>query len=164
MAHSEGLQLVVPTSVVTYVDVAHLGREVEAIDAFMQQAQLRKAGASVTMPKLSAMLGEITQANQLNLLDTQDRTKLAQFIQALKKEAPVVHVSFAAEPSLVFLHKLCAWFRKEVSPYILLHVGLQPSIAAGCVVRTTNKYFDFSLRQHLTEKKPELAKYLGGRE
>jgi len=164
MAHDEALQLVVPTSVVTYVDVAHLGREIEAIDAFLQQAQLRKAGESVTMPKLSAMLGELAQVNQLNLLDASDRAKLLQFIQVLKKSAPVIHVSFAAEPSLTFLYKLCAWFRKEVSPHTLLHVGLQPSIAAGCIVRTNSKYFDFSLRQHLTQQKPELAKILGGKE
>jgi hypothetical protein len=34
----------------------------------------------------------------------------------------------------------------------LVRVGLQPNIGAGCVVRTTNKSFDFSLRRFFDSK------------
>jgi len=41
---------------------------------------------------------------------------------------------------------------------------LQPTIAAGCIVRTTNKYFDFSLRQDFTDKRELLLKQIAGNE
>ncbi len=51
--------------------------------------------------------------------------------------------------------KLVVWLRANIHPQILVHLGLQPSIAAGCVVRTANKQFDFSLSEAF-EKQREL--------
>ena len=45
------------------------------------------------------------------------------------------------------------WLRREIHPLVLMTVGLQPNIGAGCIVRTTNKYFDFSLRQDFANKR-----------
>jgi hypothetical protein len=39
-------------------------------------------------------------------------------------------------------------------------VGLQPTIAAGCVVRTSNKVFDMSLKEHLTEQEQYLMQLI----
>jgi hypothetical protein len=43
-------------------------------------------------------------------------------------------------------------------------VGVQPTIAAGCIMRTTNKYFDFSLRQDFEGKRDLLLEELKGQE
>jgi F0F1-type ATP synthase delta subunit len=67
-------------------------------------------------------------------------------------------MSFAIEPSSFMTQKIVSWFRKEVHPALMLHTGIQPTIAAGCVMRTSNKYFDFSLRQHLTASQGLLTK------
>ncbi len=40
------------------------------------------------------------------------------------------------------------WLRQNIHPYVMVTVGVQPTIAAGCIVRSTNKYFDFSLREN----------------
>ena len=50
-----------------------------------------------------------------------------------------------------------AWFRAEAHPYVLLKVGLQPNIAAGCVIRTSNKYFDLSFRNQFSRSKDKLS-------
>jgi F0F1-type ATP synthase delta subunit len=59
-----------------------------------------------------------------------------------------------------FISKIISWFRKEVNPQILLQVGVQPNITAGCVLRTPNKYFDLSLKQRMLQNKDSLAQKL----
>jgi F0F1-type ATP synthase delta subunit len=68
----------------------------------------------------------------------------------------VLHISFSADPSVSFLEKLMAWLRKEIHPLVLVTVGLQPSIGAGCIIRSTNKQFDLSLRQDFKKKQDML--------
>jgi F0F1-type ATP synthase delta subunit len=62
-------------------------------------------------------------------------------------------MSFSADPSASFIERLMAWLRQEINPYVLVSVGLQPNIGAGCVVRSTNRQFDFSLRQDFLNKR-----------
>jgi F0F1-type ATP synthase delta subunit len=44
----------------------------------------------------------------------------------------------------------------------MLQIGLQPAIAAGCMLRTTNKVFDMSLRTHLMKQSDYLARMIEG--
>jgi hypothetical protein len=41
-----------------------------------------------------------------------------------------------------------------------LNVGLQPELAAGCTLRTTNKYYDFSFRKRFERSKQKLLEAL----
>ena len=68
------------------------------------------------------------------------------FLKKVQEEAPAIHMSFAADPSSGFTAKIVGWLRANIHPLTLLQIGLQPTIAAGCVVRTTNHVFDLSLR------------------
>jgi F0F1-type ATP synthase delta subunit len=65
-------------------------------------------------------------------------------------------MSFSAEPSTVFMQKMTDYVRQNIHPQALLQVGLQPNIGAGFMLRTTNKYYDFSLRSVLKTKHDEL--------
>lgn len=65
-------------------------------------------------------------------------------------------MSFSADPSPLFTQRLISWLRQNIHPDLLLQVGLQPTIGAGTVVRTTNKYFDLSLREFFNQKKAVL--------
>ena len=113
------------------------------------------------MPKTSHLMDQIIQLNKLNLLQPPHRAALKQFLEAVKRQSPVLHISFSADPSPAFIEKLMAWLRKEIHPLVLLTVGLQPNIGAGCIVRTANKQFDFSLRQDFLEKRDLLRSQLG---
>ncbi len=152
MAH-EKTELHLPVTTVTIVDVGRLQRELEALDGFLAQAAARGSGKSVTMPKTTKSFDEFVKQNELQLHEEADRTKLNEFLESVRASAPVIHVSFSAEPSAAFLQKMISWFRTEIDPLVLLQVGLQPSIAAGCVMRTTNKYFDFSMRKHFQKNR-----------
>lgn len=149
-----------PTGVTGRVELARLSRELEQAVSQLQQAAYHHQPASEVT--YSRLLASLATTNGLKLDQASDRQYLLDQLSRLKTEAPLIHISFAAEPSAAFLAKLIDWLRREIHPQLLLQVGLQPSITAGCIVRTTNKLFDFSLRHHLTEQRAELVHLLGG--
>jgi hypothetical protein len=150
---SSNRQLSLPTLVASPADVGRLVHELEQIGEALLQLGLRAGGTAVKMPKTSRLMDQVIQLNQLNLLAAADRAALGQYLATVRQRAPVLHISFSADPSPAFTEKLMVWLRREINPHMLLTIGLQPGIGAGCVVRTTNKYFDFSLRQDFAKKR-----------
>ncbi len=154
-----GLQ--VPALIMTPLDVTRLRRELMALDEYFRQEALRTPGQTTAkLPKTSRLLDELIESNRLNLLDATTRQRIIAFLTDVAEHAPVIHISFATDPSSAFLHKIVQWLRQNIHTSMLVQVGLQPAIAAGCVVRTTNKYFDLSLHQRLTQYSAELIKDL----
>lgn len=160
MDREQASALVLPISVVGRVDLGRLIREVQLLDEFLRQAAIREPGTTVKLPRTSRLMDELIQANALNVLIEAERKKLIDFLTDVRNNAPTLHMSFSADPSPLFTQKLVTWLRRELHPFVLLQVGLQPNIGAGCVVRTENKYFDFSLRQRFIEKRSMLAEKL----
>jgi F0F1-type ATP synthase delta subunit len=157
MAHDDR-QLVLPALAVSPGDVRRLKREVEALDDYIHQSELRKTGeATAKLPRTSRMLDELAAANKLNLLETAQRAEAQQFLDRILNSAPVVHMSFSADPSSAFLVKIITWFRANIRQDVLVSVGLQPSIAVGFVMKTPNHYYDFSLRQRFSDSRKVLV-------
>lgn len=153
MAHeqtSAAQKLSLPVLVFGVVEVRRLIRELDALEEYMVQARLRQSGESQSLPRVSRLSESIATENQLNLLKEQDRQALKDFLMNIEKKAPQLHLSFASDPSSAFMAKLVEWLRTNIHPYALVSLGLQPSIAAGCILRTPNRAFDFSLRQRLS--------------
>jgi hypothetical protein len=142
-----------PLSVTTPGDVNRLLRELETIDETFLQLRLRQPGTDVKLPKTSQFLDQIVSLNGLNLLQAADRLQLRQILQAVRERAPVLHMSFSADPSPDFMAKIILWLRQEINPFTLITTGLQPSIGAGCVIRTVNRSFDFSLAQNFVRQR-----------
>ena len=149
--------LELPLPVVSLTDLNRLQRELEAIDVFLIQAAVRKSGESMALPRTTRNLDNIVQLNKLNLLVKEDRVKLGEFIKSVRLNAPQVHISFASDPSAAFIQKIASWFRTNAHPLTILQIGLQPTIAAGCIVRTTNSYFDLSIRKDFQKKRQLLV-------
>ncbi|HUS26203.1 MAG TPA: hypothetical protein VMY99_02560 [Nevskiaceae bacterium] len=145
-------QPVLPTLVFGVVEVRRLQRELEALDDYFSQNALRQPGKQVALPRTSRLLDSLAGENHVNLLQAHERQSLAKFLQLVVAQAPNIHISFAADPSSAFTAKLVSWLRSNIHPFALLQLGLQPNIAAGCVVRTPNRVFDFSLRQRFTDQ------------
>lgn len=142
-----------PPMVVGPADVGRLIRELEAVDDHLLQQQLQHQEAKLA--KTSKLLDELISVNQVNLLVAGDRARLKEFLTAVKQRAPMMHMSFGTDPSPVFTEKLMSWLRENIHPLLLLTVGLQPDIGAGCRLRTTNKYFDFSLSQRFDQNREQ---------
>jgi hypothetical protein len=150
-------QMKIPDTLLTSVDLARLLREIEGLDEFLTQAAIRQPGSVDQLPRTSKMLEDLANTNGLSLLHAADRKKLAVFLKDLKTEAPIIHISFSAEASAAVIYKISSWFRANVHPLVLLQIGMQPNIAAGCVVRSSNKYFDFTLRKKFEGKTQALV-------
>ena len=135
-------------------DVNRLLRELELIYNALLQSGVRTG--SVQLPEVSRLMNQTVELNKLNLLQPAHRSGLKQYLQLVRQKAPVIHMSFSVDPPAAFIEQIMAWLRREIHPQLLLTVGLQPTIGAGCIVRTTNKYFDFSLREDLSKKRDVL--------
>lgn len=145
-----------PLGIVSKVDVGRLLRELEALSTFMRSAEVRQPGTSVQLPKTSKLLDEFLEINKKSALKVSDREEVKAFLEELRNDAPTIHMSFSADPSPLFTQRLVSWLRQNIHSSILLQVGLQPTIGAGTVVRTTNQYFDLSLREFFNKKKSVL--------
>src|SRR3989344_8018466 len=145
--------LILPLTAVSRMDVMRAIREIDALDDFLAQSAIRQPGTNVKLPKTSRVMDEVVEINKLNILVEADRKGLLKLMKQVYEEAPVLHISFSADPSPLFIQRLVSWLRVEVHPSVLLKIGLQPNIGAGCTIRTKNKYFDFSLRQNFKNQR-----------
>lgn len=148
MAHdpAQANALVIPIQLIGHSDILRVIRELESVEDFYTQAELKN---NQDVPTFSQTLDAIIRENKINLHFRKDRVALGDALIYIRDNAPQIHISFATEPDAQFIQKIAGWFREKIDPHALIQTGIQPSIAAGCVVRTTNMYFDFSLRQHL---------------
>jgi F0F1-type ATP synthase delta subunit len=152
----------IPSIVISQSDVARLQRELNGLNDFFTSARARQTGTSMQLPKLTRILNQLAHENKINLLEEADRNKLAKALAELYEQAPSLHISFASEASPKALETLVIWVRTNIHPYALIQVGLQPSIAAGCFLRTPNQVFDMSLRTTLKKSEPYLVKLIAG--
>jgi F0F1-type ATP synthase delta subunit len=151
---------VIPSAVITPADLGRILVEVESLDTFLEEAAIRKPGTTVTLPKISKLCENLIEDNKVNMFEPTERARLIAFLNGVKETAPVLHMSFNADPPAKFLQKIMDYLRKNIHPAVMLNVGLQPNIGGGCILRTTNKQFDFTLRKNLESKSDELVKYL----
>lgn len=149
MAPKPKAALGLPLTALSPIDIGRLLRELASIDEYLTQLHLKSEDDKAKLPKTTELMDNLIEINKLNLLVASQRRHVLDFLKNTKADAPVLHISFGAEPSPAFLEKLVTWLRREIHPMVLVIVGLQPNIGAGCLVRSTNKYFDFSLRQNL---------------
>lgn len=149
----ENNKLILPNEIISPTDVVRLRREIESLDEFFRQSEIRQGGTLQSPPRYSRLLDSIVVSNNFNLLQSQDRATLSDFLQFLHEQAPILHMSFSTDPPGPYIQKIVSWLRNTVGEYVLVRVGLQPNIGAGCIVRTENHSFDFSLRKYFTAKK-----------
>lgn len=156
-------QFVLPNGVVTMSDVGRLMREAESVDNFLNQAAVRQPGTQVQLPKTSNVFDDLVSTSKLNLLQESDRKILSDYLHTVRTHAPILHIGFNTDPSPIFQQRLITWLRQQMNPNIILQIGLQPNIGAGCIVRTNNKVFDFSLRQKFSDQRMLLISKLRGK-
>lgn len=155
-----GLQL--PVGVVGPGDVRQLRRNLEQLEDTLQQMRLRTNAPVAKLPRASRALEEFAATNRLNLLLPDDRQRAAAFLGNVLAHAPVLHMSFAAEASRAFTTEIILWLRQNIAADVLLSVGLEPTLAAGCMLRTPVRQYDLSLRARFAAQTGLLAEKLHG--
>lgn len=156
------MELKLPLTIASKVDVAKLMREIIALNDFLVGAANRETGQPMQLPKLSRSLEDIATQNKFNLIDENHRKELYSKLSNVLNKSPQIHMSFASEPSARAVQRILEWLRSNIHASALLQIGLQPNIAAGAVVRTPNLFFDLSLRHYLKQQEPYLAQLLRG--
>ena len=156
------MDLKLPLELISSADVTRLVREVKTLDDYFVGTKAHRNGANLVPPRLTRLLDQLARDNRMNLLEAADRTKLRISLEAVLTKAPLLHISFAAEPSPKALERILVWIRTNIDPHALLQVGLQPTIAAGCILRTPNKIFDMSLRASLQQQEDYLKRLIAG--
>lgn len=153
------MELKLPTILASKQDITHVHRELRVFLDLVMQSIMRHDNP-IHYPAISSTLRALAVENQIDLRDETSCKQLLVQLEDLKHNAPAVHISFPVDPPAEVTQKIVTWLRKEVDPRIVIQVGLQPTIAAGIVLRTPNKQFDFSLRQHLYRNRDKLKEAL----
>jgi len=156
----EPKNLILPLSIITTSDLNNVLNEINSLQEFVLQNNLKNGQSDIKLPKTSQSLDNLVSLNKLNLTQKNEVDYLQSQISDLQKKSLVVHIGFAVEPNLLLLEKLVDWFRKNINSYILLSIGLQPNIGAGITLRTTNKFFDLSLKNHFKQYIPQLVQLI----
>lgn len=150
-----------PVEITGHTELGRLLRELELLEgAFIKTAS--QEDKDELLPPAGGLLDQVVRANGYQLAEKNHRAALAAQLTKIRDHAPELHISFAAEAPPELVQKLLAWLRANIHPYALVQVGLMPSIAAGCVLRTPNKIFDMSLGAKLQEQKPYLLELIKG--
>ncbi len=153
-----------PPQIVGQTDLSRLLRELETLETQLinYAGKSTSEGSSNPPPKITSLLNQTAATNGYNLMQENDRRQITGALLKIHDHAPLLHISFAAEPSPKVTETLLDWMRSNIHRYALLQIGLQPSIAAGCVLRTPNKIFDLSLRASFERQKPYLVELIKG--
>jgi hypothetical protein len=139
---------VLPSSVVTKIDILRLVSEAEWVDNEMAAAAVRNKAATAeqTQPVISGQLTEFLSQNQLSIHTNSERSSLLKQLRLLKEKAPVLHMTFAVTADMESLQQLASWVRSSIHPQAVIAVGLQPALVAGVYLRTPNHVLDLSVR------------------
>lgn len=155
---------VLPASIVSKLDIAHVVEEAERIDGELTAATVRArvGAAGGDEPAMSERLTDFLQANGLRLSDDRQRSELIKQLHLLKDKVPIIHMTFAVEADPDSLGQLALWLRESIHPQTVIDVGLQPALVAGVYLRTPNRVHDLSLRAKLRGSRDLLVQELGG--
>ncbi len=155
-------EFILPSNVVTKIDVSRLLSEVERVDNELTTAAVR---AKVTPDEhvevaFSEQLHDFMNRNDFTLDSSHNRSELIKQLRLLKDSVPVIHMTFAVSADPESLQQLIQWVRTSVHPQAVIAVGLQPALVAGVYVRTPNQVHDFSMRTALKNGHDVLLKEL----
>lgn len=145
------VELRLPSTVMSKLDLAHLLREVEQLDSDLTTVAARAKVGTTTQwqPVFSQQLTDFLALNPVELVDAGQRTQLIQRLRQMKDGAPVIHMTFASVADRESLQKIVDWLRGTIHPQAVISVGLQPDLVGGVYVRTSNHVHDLSMRARL---------------
>jgi len=127
-------------------------------DAGVRKRLGRGADKSVaTGVEFSPLLAGVLEAAKADPNDAPQLEALATNLEALRRQAPVVHLTFAAMPNAALKQKIAAWFREQIHPAFLLTFGARGDLGGGVVLQTGSHVYDYSFRQRILDNKAKIT-------
>jgi hypothetical protein len=87
---------------------------------------------------------------------------LTQELTKLQETAKVVSITLAATAPHGLKEELVTWLRTNITPELLVEFHVNPDIAGGLVLRSFNRVFDESFRNHLLTQPERFTRILDG--
>ena len=153
------MELKLPQTIVGYADITRVIRLLSSREELFITAAAKKQVLS--QPDDKALL-DLANLNKVDLMDQAVCRQLREALQKLVPQMPKFHISFAVEPSSQVTETIVTWLRSNIHPAALLGVGLQPTIGAGCILRTPNRVFDLSLKSYINRQDEFLLQLIKG--
>ncbi|HSX28684.1 MAG TPA: F0F1 ATP synthase subunit delta [Candidatus Saccharimonadales bacterium] len=144
----------------------HLGVviiELRNFIARMNDREVRKKVTGATgeaMPPLSRLAERLLQANELTPSKLEGIEQLLKKLEAIRTEAPTVHIVLAELPDATLRQQLADWFRTQADSHTLLTFAMRSDIGGGLLLQSGSHLYDFSFRTQLLANKQRLAEIL----
>lgn len=152
-----GQAFVLPIEVATKRDVVRLQL---LLEQYLDELVRASTISPKQLPTIPAEIVQLCAENAIQELNAHEIERLKGVFAELLSKSPLIHIALSSEPDEKNLNRLTAWFRQEIHPLCLLQVSVQPSIAGGCIVRTSNRIYDCSFRHMLLVNQKKLAEAL----
>ncbi len=156
----DSTQFGLPPALLSRTDVSRLLREIEKLDYALETQTIRTPEKPLAIPNMTQALAECIALNNIDITNLQERKRLISSLREAKEKAPVVQITFAVDPDPAIMSQLVGWIRTNLHPRALVTTGLQPQLIGGCIVRTPDHIYDFSLRKRFQDEQPTLVAML----
>lgn len=87
-------------------------------------------------------------------------TAVAEELEQMLAHSPRVTITLAGLASHTLKEELVSWLRTNTAPNVLVSFHVNPDIAGGMVVRSTNHVYDFSFRKRLLDQPERFTRIL----
>lgn len=155
MSRDLPLSLVTPDQIQSVLlDLSHF-RDAQTDAKVRAKVGAKNAESLPLSPELTELLPDAPTDSDLD--------EIAQWLQKIRDEAPVVHVVLPAVATKALKQALIHWFRERIDPSVLLDFEVDREIAGGFIVRVGGRVYDYSFRKRLLEKKAVIARLYHGR-
>lgn len=154
-------QLKLPSSIATKSDLVAVVRNVEdVLDKYVENSVRDQEGVDFKdRAEVASNLAKLVSENKLEV-SVETLTALKQWLTQLQDHAPVVRFTFASDPTPEVLSRLVTWLRNESGQFVVIRYGVQPTLAAGCLMYTPARRYDFTLRRHLLSSSETFSEVL----
>lgn len=153
-------QFGLPPALLGRSDISRVLRELERIDSILESQAIRTPESPQVIPSMSRALTDCVTLNNVMITDVNERQRLIKMLRQTKDKAPVVHITFAVDPIPAITAQITIWIRENLHSQALVSVGLQPRIVGGCIVRTPDHIYDFSIRKRFKDSEAVLISRL----
>lgn len=135
-----------------------------AADLHTYRGKVRDASVSAkatkskpALPEPSEPLANLLHSNNVAAGNTDALDALNKELEAILKDAPVMHLTFAAAAGRTLKRQLTVWFRTQIHPHSLLTFATRSDIGGGVVLQAGSRFYDYSFRDRLLANKQRLT-------
>lgn len=151
--------LKLPDSISSEQDLSALVVEIRDCLKWLSHEAIKKRSGKTETPSPPQMSPAADELVKEFGASPEKMEQLVAELEKTQKQAKIVTITLAAQPSNSIKQTLVAWCRKEIAADILVNFTYNRAILGGMVVRAGSRVFDWSFRRQILgagDKFPEV--------